>query len=189
MRYFYCYLLICIIVAPPLLGQTVLPQSVPTTRGTEPGFRDSAVVQASKRYSAGKYQGWLLGRNYRREWQQPVRVAVLDLGQAYGGLTPVRQGGGLQTKSLRLRASDGRQYVLRSVDKNTDPVLPPDLRGTVAARVVQDQISAAHPYAALAIPPLAEAAGVGHTAPRLVLVPDNEQLASFARCLGARWRF
>lgn len=150
----------------------------------EPGFQDSSVVQASLSYAAGKYHTWLLGRNYRREWQQPVRVAVLDLSGAYGGLTPVKLGGGMQTKSLRLRAADGQQYVLRSVDKTTDSALPPDLRGTLAARVVQDQISAEHPYAALTIPILAEAAGIGHTAPRLVLVPDDARLGEFRAFFG-----
>lgn len=155
------------------------PAAEPVRRPAEAGFQDSAVVPASRHYAAGQTKSWLLGRNYRREWAQPVRVPVLDMSKAYGGLTPTKQGGGQQTKSLRLRAADGREYVLRSVDKNTDPALPADLRGTVAARVVQDQISAEHPYAALIIPVLAEAAGVGHTAPRLVLVPDTEQLGEF----------
>ncbi|MCC3158689.1 hypothetical protein LJ737_15690 [Hymenobacter sp. 15J16-1T3B] len=145
---------------------------------------DSAVVQAGRRYAGGKVHGWVLGRNYRQVWEQPVRVPVLDLSREAGGLVPVKLGGGMQTKSLRLQAADGRQFVLRSVDKNTEQVLAADLRGTVAARVVQDQISAEHPYAALVVPPLAEAAGVGHTAPRLVLVPDDERLGEFRTAFG-----
>ncbi|UOQ81503.1 hypothetical protein [Hymenobacter sp. 5414T-23] len=98
-----------------------------------------------------------------------------------GWPTPLKQGGGKQTKSLRLRAASGREYVLRSIEKNTEQVLSNELRNTLAAKVVQDQVSAAHPYAALTIPPLAEAAGVGHTNPELVYVPDNEGLGEFRK--------
>ncbi len=141
----------------------------------------TARAQASARYRAGKFKTWLQGANYRREWQQPLPVPLLDLGAAEGGLTPLRRGGGFQTKSLRLRAADGKEYVLRSIDKTTDASVPDFLRQTFAADIVQDQISAAHPYAALVVPPLAEAAGVGHTTPRLVLVPDDPRLGPFRK--------
>ncbi len=139
----------------------------------------TAVVQASTQYEAGRFRRWLQGGNYRREWQQPVRVPVLDLSHAEGGLTPLKRGGGLQTKTLRLRAATGQEFVLRSVEKNTNASVPAFLRHTLAAAIVQDQISASHPYAALAVPPLAEAAGVGHTNPQLVLVPDDPRLGDY----------
>jgi hypothetical protein len=139
------------------------------------------VVPASTRYQAGRFRRWLQGANYRREWQQPIEVPVLDLGTAHGGLTPLKRGGGYQTKSLRLRAADGQEFVLRSVEKNTDSSVPDFLHHTLAAAIVQDQISAAHPYAALLVPPLAEAAGVGHTTPQLVLVPDDPALGIYRR--------
>jgi hypothetical protein len=144
----------------------------------------TVVVPASTRYGAGRFRRWLQGANYRREWQQPVRVPVLNLATAQGGLTPVKRGGGLQTKSLRLRNPSGQEFVLRSVEKNTEGSVPDFLHQTLAAAIVQDQISAAHPYAALLVPPLAEAAGVGHTSPQLVLVPDDSQLGIYRREFG-----
>ncbi|MBO2009969.1 hypothetical protein [Hymenobacter negativus] len=141
----------------------------------------TAVVRGSNRYQAGRFRIWLQGANYRREWQQPVRVPVLNLATAYGGLTPLKHGGGYQTKSLRLRAANGQEFVLRSIDKNTDASVPGFLHETFAAAIVQDQISAAHPYAALMVPPLAEAAGVGHTTPQLILVPDDPRLGIYRR--------
>jgi hypothetical protein len=140
-----------------------------------------AVVAASKHYQAGRFRTWLQGANYRREWQQPIAVPVLDLATAQGGLTPLKRGGGFQTQSLRLRAASGQEFVLRSIEKNTTSSVPDFLRHTLAAAIVQDQISAAHPYAALLVPPLAEAAGVGHTSPQLVLVPDDPRLGIYRR--------
>ena len=167
----------------PGVAQENAPQpvthSLADTTSSQLAPSDSVTVRASTQYQAGKFKTWLLGRNYRREWAQPVRVPVLNLPTLHGGLTPLKQGGGLQTKSLRLKAADGREYVLRSVEKNTEQVLSQEFRNTVAANVVQDQISASHPYAALTVPLLAEAAGVGHTSPQLVWVPDTDQLGEF----------
>ena len=140
-----------------------------------------AVVPASTHYRAGRFRQWLQGSNYRREWQQPIAVPVLDLSTAQGGLTPLKRGGGLQTQSLRLRAAGGQEFVLRSIEKNTTGSVPDYLHHTLAAAIVQDQISASHPYAALLVPPLAEAAGVGHTNPQVVLVPDDPRLGIYRR--------
>jgi hypothetical protein len=140
-----------------------------------------AVVPASTHYQAGRFRQWLQGANYRREWQQPIAVPVLNLSTAQGGLTPLKRGGGLQTQSLRLRATNGQEFVLRSIEKNTTGAVPDFLRHTLAAAIVQDQISAAHPYAALLVPPLAEAVGVGHTNPQVVLVPDDPRLGIYRR--------
>ncbi len=141
---------------------------------------DSLVTRsASDRYGAGKFKTRLLGGNYRHEWAQPVTLPVFDLGRAKGGLTILKRGGGMQTHSLRLQARDGRQYVLRSVDKNTQAVIPHSLRGTLADDLIQDQISAAHPYGALAVPGLARAAGVYAARPELVYVPDDPRLGKY----------
>lgn len=160
--------------------QWVEPCAAPSD-STDPAQPTEAVVEASTRYRAGRFRQWLQGANYRREWQQPLRVPVLNLATAHGGLVPLKQGGGLQTRTLRLRAASGQEFVLRSVEKNTDGSVPGFLHRTLAARLVQDEVSAAHPYAALLVPPLAEAAGVGHPSPQLVLVPDDPQLGIYRR--------
>ncbi|GAA4371036.1 metallophosphoesterase [Hymenobacter saemangeumensis] len=159
---------------PTAVGQLPAPSTPISPDST-------ALVRAGKQYQAGKFKAWLMGQNYRAEWAQPVRVPVLNLGTAHGGLTPLKRGGGLQTKSLRLRGGDGREYVLRSVGKDVDKAVPWFLRQTLAADVVQDQISASHPYAALTVPLLAEAAAVPHTQPRIVLVPDDPRLGPYRR--------
>src|SRR4029077_3564016 len=107
----------------------------------------------------------LLGKNYRKEWGTPVRVKVIDIGTELGGLTPLKRGGGHQTKSLRLDDPNGKQYVIRLVQKSvTDAALPPELRGIgLAKNLISDGVSASYPYAALSVPLLATAANVPHT--------------------------
>lgn len=144
-------------------------------------FEDSTVYERiSDRYTnnSEQYKYWL-GDNYRAAWEAPVQMPVFNIGKEHGGLEIVKLGGGNQTKSLRLEASDGRQYVLRSLDKYTEKLLPSGLYGTLAADMLQDQISAANPYGAFAVPPLANAAGIYHTNPKLVYIPDDPRFGNY----------
>ncbi|WP_169788175.1 BamA/TamA family outer membrane protein [Rufibacter tibetensis] len=147
-----------------------------------------ASLPASQVYKGSGFREWLLGENYRPEWQTPVSLPVFDIGTQNGGLKVVQRGGGFQTVSLRLEDSTGRQYVLRSVEKYPDAALPRILRQTLAADVVKDQISASHPYGALVVPALAGAVGVYHTNPKYFVIPDDPRfgryLKGFANTIG-----
>lgn len=158
-------------------------------KGRHFDFSDSVVqVRASKDYQVSKFKRWLLGQNYRAEWHQPVPMPVFDIGKIQGGLQVVQQGGGFQTRSLRLADAKGKEYVLRSVEKYPSYALPRPLRQTIAADVLKDQISASHPYGPLVTPALSEAAGIYHTNPRYFYIPDDPRLGKyrtgFANTLG-----
>ncbi len=158
---------------------------VPSEAGVYPDYSDSTrTIAANPKYNKGGMYELLLGRHNRDIWALPVTVPYLDLGREAGGLTPVKRGGGMQTFSLRLLGADGREYGLRSIDKDPSVSLPPALRNTVARDLVQDQIASIHPYGAFAIPPLAEAAGVYHSLPRLVYVPDDPRLGVYRETFG-----
>jgi hypothetical protein len=141
----------------------------------------TAGVAAGPRYRAGGLHRALLGSDYRDLWTLPIEAPLLHLRTEAGGLVPVRRVGGQQTMGLALRGADGRDYTFRGVDKDPTSVLPPDLEGTLADRVVQDQVASGHPAAPLIVAPLAAAAGVLHVEPRLVVMPDDETLGEFRR--------
>ena len=142
------------------------------------GTKDSLV--ATKELTASSLKKFFLGENYRKEWKQPMdKVPVFDIGKEHGGLEIVKRGGGMQTKSLRLEAKNKKQYVLRSIEKYPDKAVPLVLRGTIAADIVKDQISGSHPYGAFVLAELAEAAGVYHTNPKLVYLPDDPRLGIY----------
>jgi len=144
-------------------------------------YSDSTVVRPiSLRYAikSNTHEFWL-GENYRQLWSTPVSMPVFNIDLEHGGLEILKLGGGNQTKSLRLEAKNGRQYVLRSLDKYTTKLLPAPLYETLAADIVQDQISAANPYGVFAIPPLAEAAGIYHTNPQLMYVLDDPRFGPY----------
>jgi len=144
--------------------------------------KGTIAVAANTRYNkAGGIKKMFLGNHYRKEWAQPVEVKIINLDSAGGGLTPIREGGGHQTKSLRLRGKDGKEYVLRSVNKDPTKALPPDFAGTFAADIVQDQISSSNPYAPLVVAELAKAAGIYHITPEIVYVPESPRLDTFSK--------
>lgn len=136
-------------------------------------------LAAGERYRAGWLHRLLLGSHYRDVWATALSVEVLDLATFARGLTPSRCGGRRQTKSIRLRGTDGREYVFRSVDKDPTLALPPDLRRSFVRELLQDQISSAHPGAPLMVAPLLEATGVLHATPALYVLPDDPRLAGF----------
>jgi hypothetical protein len=142
--------------------------------------RAERVIQApGPHYQASGLHQLLFGREYRSLWTTPVSVPVLDLRTFAGGLKPVSKGGGQQTKSLLLRAPDGREFFFRSVDKDPSGTLPPELRPTVAGNVVRDQTSSALPTAPLVVDPLLTAAGILHAESGFYVLPRGPALGEF----------
>jgi hypothetical protein len=142
------------------------------------------LVAPQPSYDAGAIWRFFFGSEYRDLWTTPTKVEVLNLQTYAGGLTPVRQGGGQQTKSLRLRAPNGRLFNFRSVDKDPSAVLPPDLKDSFADEIVQDQIKSAHPTGPLAADRLLTAAGVVHASQQLYVMPDDPVLGEFRGTFG-----
>ena len=140
---------------------------------------DSATAAGGNFNNSGSRHFWM-GTNYRKEWNTPITVPVLNLSKEHGGLTPQKRGGGKQTKSLRLEDAKGNEYTLRSIAKFiTSKTLPGDIQSEAAADLVSDGVSASYPYAALSISDLAEAAGIPHGGAKLVYIPDDPKLGEF----------
>jgi hypothetical protein len=138
-------------------------------------------ARASMQYRAGKARQFLLGANYRDAWEKEIEVPIFYLSSEKGGLKVMQKGGGQQTLSLRLADSTGREYVIRTIEKYPEGAIPEMFRKTFAQDLVQDQISASHPYAAIIIPPLAEAAGIYHTNPKIVYIADDPDLGMYRK--------
>jgi len=168
-----------------ILTAVLIAAAIPAA-GQEPAPRPAATrrVVAGPRYKAGSLHRLLLGPTYRDLWTTPIEVEVLDLARYAGGLTATKKGGGMQTKSLRFEAGDGRRFRVRSVDKDPSPTLPSDLRDTFAEWLVQDQISTAHPAGPMIVDGLAAAAGIRHVDHRFVIIPNDPRLGEFRKDFG-----
>lgn len=154
-------------------GSSAQSSSLPPLTGI-----DSVTVASSLAYrQPSLLRQLLLGKNYRQEWQTPVTLPLLNIKAI--GLRVKELGGGRQTKSLRLVAKDSVEWALRTVDKDVSPALPKIIRNHFTVSVVQDMVSAAHPFAPVTIPLLARAMGVEEAVPTFYLVPDDPALEPY----------
>ena len=168
---------VLLLILTPAVWQTTSGQETGTTQDKQP---EKIIISSNADYNkAGKIKRLLLGEHYRKEWAMEAAIPVLNVDSFAGGLFPIKMGGGMQTKSLRLASAAGKQYVLRSVNKDPSKAIPEIYAGTFANDIIQDQISSSNPYAPLAVAALAEAAGIYHTHPAIVYVQEAVNLDSF----------
>ena len=144
---------------------------------------DSVSAVAGAQYGAGAFHRWFAGDGYRDLWTQSVRVPVLDLHSFAGGLHPLKEGGGMQTKNLRFETKSGEEYVFRLVEKKATGT-PPELRATPLNWFFQDGVSASHPGASELAAPILVATGVLHPTAVLMWMPDDPALGEFRRDFG-----
>jgi len=126
------------------------------------------------------------GENFRKEWAANVTLPVIRIDRIAGGLKVIQAGGGMQTKSIRLQDGTGREWVIRSVEKAPDKLIPENLKGTFAVDWVDDEYSGQHPYSALIVPPLADAVNVPHAHPVIGVLAPDPALGQFGADFGGR---
>jgi hypothetical protein len=165
------FILITLLLGTAAIGYT---QPRNNKKTSAPIFKDSVTVKVHPVYdSVSGFHRWLFGEGYRKEWGTAVKLPVIKISEVYGGLKPLREGGGMQSKSLRLANAQGKEYVIRSVEKMPEKLLPPNLQGTFAVDWIDDAMSSQHPFSALIMPPLANTAGIVQASPVIgVMAPD-----------------
>ncbi|MES2701606.1 MAG: BamA/TamA family outer membrane protein [Bacteroidota bacterium] len=143
-------------------------------------FKDSVTIAINPHFAKVP---WLTrkitGNNYRKEWSTPVKMKVFYVNKEMGGFKVVALKGGKQSRSLHLTDKDGKKWVLRTINKSTDKLVPPNFQESFAQDVVKDMLSASDPYGPLGVPPLAEALGVAHASPKYFFVPNDYALGQY----------
>lgn len=145
---------------------------------------DSFLAPAHAGYKASKFTEAFMGSAYRDVWTTPINVPVLDVTEYAGGLTPVLKGGGMASNSLRLKDKNGKQYAMRSVNKDLANVLPENLRSLWAANIFRDQAVANYPFGGLPVRALSQSLGIYHTNAKLFYVPKQAGLGGFNQSFG-----
>ncbi len=148
-----------------------------------------ATIYSEEEVSKGNTYRWLWGERYRKYFGTAVNAPTVALDTLFGGLTPVRKGGGHQSKSLRLKDSVGREYVMRALRKNAvqylqavafkDQYIEGQYDNTYTEGLLLDVFTGSHPYAPFTIGRLADAINIYHTNPVLYYVPKQNALKAF----------
>lgn len=141
----------------------------------------TVTVVAGPGFEGSASRRWLMGDMYRDLWTTPIQVPVLDVKTYAGGLKPLKRGGGMQTKTLRLADRNGLEYSFRCIRKDHAWTIPEGLEGTIVARMSRDQRASTHPAGAAIVAPLFEAAGVITPQPTMVFMPRDVDLGEFTK--------
>lgn len=147
---------------------------------------DSVRTTLGKSYSATAVHRFFFGDLNRHLWNLPLDLPVLDLAQVGGGLEPLELSGGKQTIGLRFVGGDGRQYEFRAVVKDPSRALPELLHESAVDEVVDDQMAALFPLAALVVTELQEAAGILAPRPVPVVMPNDARLGPYRGLFAGR---
>ncbi len=148
-----------------------------------------APIYSKEETTKGNTYKFFWGDRYRSYYSKNVLAPTVRLDTLFGGLTPVRKGGGHQSKSLRLEDAQGREYVMRALRKNAlqylqavafkDQYIEGQFNDTYTQKLLLDVFTGAHPYAPFTIGTLADAVGVFHTNPVLYYIPKQERLGVY----------
>ncbi len=153
-----------------------------------------ASIYTKKEVTRSKGYTKFWGERYRKHYGIEVNAPTVRLDTLFGGLKPVRKGGGHQSKSLRLIDKDGKQYVMRALRKSAtiylqalafkDQYIGSDFDDTYTEDFLMDFYTGAHPYALFTMGILSDAVDIYHTNPILYYVPKQAALESFNREFG-----
>ncbi|UMY65250.1 MULTISPECIES: metallophosphoesterase [unclassified Flavobacterium] len=175
-----------------LFGQNILEAPLPQTTQavTEPiPSNVKAQIYSTAETTKGPTYRFLWGERFRKLYGEAVEADIANLDTLLGGLEPFRMGGGNQSRSLFLRSSSGREYVIRALRKSATQYLQSSvfkkqyiqdkLSGTKVEALVNDVFTGSYPYAPIVVSELSEAAGLPHFHPRILYVPKQSRLGRF----------
>ncbi|MDP5099805.1 MAG: metallophosphoesterase, partial [Nonlabens sp.] len=153
-----------------------------------PAFAKASIYE-DERVEKSSFFKTVWGNKYRDLYGIKINAKVANLDTLYGGLKVERAGGGHQTRALRLTDKNGKEYNLRALKKSAVQFLQTvvfksddvatGFEETATEDLLYDFYTAAHPYASLAIPDLADAVGVYHENPEFFYVPKQEALGKY----------
>lgn len=153
-----------------------------------------AAIYSAKEVDKSRFFKWVWGERYRKLYATKVSAPTVRLDTLFGGLEPVKKGGGHQSKSLRLRDKDGKEYVMRALRKSAelylqsmafqDQYILDDLKETYTQEILEDFYTGSHPYAPFVVGKLSDAVGIYHTNPVLYYVPKQKTLGNYNNDFG-----
>lgn len=148
----------------------------------------ASIYSSEETKKSGLYE-WFFGKHYRDIYSREIEAPVLFLEDLPGNPVPISEGGGQQSRSLRLLNDEEHEYTLRALRKSAIQLMQTNfvkehyvrdfLDNTVAERFVSDFFTTAHPYAPFATSELAEQLGILHANPKIFYVPKQKGLGIY----------
>jgi len=172
-------------------GQVLPPNVKPEPANYPSEFPETvaASIYTDDEVKATGTRRFFWGKRYRKYYGTKVNAPTVNLDTLFGGLKPVRKGGGNQSKSLRLEDKNGAQYVMRALRKQAlqylqavlfkDQYIEGQFDDTATEDLLLDVFTGSHPYAPFVVGDLSDAVDVYHTNPTLYYVPKQNALGAY----------
>ncbi|WP_442844835.1 ShlB/FhaC/HecB family hemolysin secretion/activation protein [Leeuwenhoekiella sp. H156] len=128
------------------------------------------------------------GEHYRPVYSREIEAPVLDLSTLPGNVRAISEGGGNQSRSIRLIDEEEHEYTARELRKSavrfiqskiTDHYVENIMRNSIAEDVVQDFYTTAHPYAPFALNPIFDSLDIYNAEPKIYYLPKQKQLGIY----------
>lgn len=136
---------------------------------------------------------WFWGDHYREIYGRKIEAPVLFLEDLPDNVRAITEGGGNQSRSLRLIDDNENEYTVRELRKSGVRFIQSKIKdhyvldyadNTVVESIVQDYYTTAQPYAQYAINELLDAIDIPHASPRIVYLPKQKRLGRFNESYG-----
>ena len=148
-----------------------------------------ASIYTKEETGKSNFYKWIWGNHYRSLYSKEIEAPVLQIDELPDNVRPISEGGGTQSRSLRLIDDNEHEYTLRALRKSAVRFLQTNaidnhyvedyLKNTVAERYLLDFYTTAHPYAQFSMNELSESLGVLHANPNIYYVPKQKGLGIY----------
>ncbi|WP_312391259.1 metallophosphoesterase [Chryseobacterium sp.] len=149
----------------------------------------TSTIYPKKLTEQGGFYTWLWGEHYRKYYGMPIDLPTANIATLDGGYIPFREGGGNQSNSLRLKAQDGQEFVMRGVKKSAVRFLNNvafkkstfgnELNNTFPEKFLLDFYTTNHPFTPFSVGNLADKVNLFHSNPRLYYIPKQKALGEY----------
>ncbi|WP_324720336.1 metallophosphatase [Salinimicrobium sp. HB62] len=176
--------------------QPVFKKEIPRERTIKVDLKEETWKELGETFSASIYKKeetdksalhrFFWGDHYRDVYSKKIEVPVLLLDTLHSGLSPIKEGGGQQSRSLRFINENDHEFTLRALRKSPMNYIQADLlptsylgdrlNNTFPERLVLDYFTTSHPYAKFALDNFAEALDLPHIKPEIYYVPRQPAL-------------
>lgn len=153
------------------------------------GATTKASIYTKEETDKTGFYKFLWGDHFRDLYSKEISAPVLDIEELPGNVKPISEGGGTQSRSLRLIDDNEHEYTLRALRKSAVRFLQTTaidnhyvedyLKNTIAERYLLDFYTTAHPYAQFSMNELSASLGVLHANPKIYYVPKQKGLGIY----------
>ncbi len=147
-----------------------------------------ASIYTEEEVDKSGFYKWFWGDHYRDVYGREIEAPVLFLEDLPHNVRATTEGGGNQSRSLRLIDDNENEFTIRELRKSSVRFIQSKIKdhyvldymgNTVAEDIVQDYYTTAQPYAQFAVNELLDAIDISHAEPEIFYIPKQKRLGRF----------